>query len=384
MTTQSPNDMDAVAISNASARPIHSPLEAKHLQGLKFARDPSFQSELRHRVEEFFRTSGERQRDCPQMYFKTFVLLSAFIFLYVLLVFGASTWWQGIPVAALLGLNAAAIGFNIQHDGGHQAYSRRPWVNRLAALTLDLIGGSSYFWHYKHVVFHHTYPNITGHDTDIDLGALGRLTPYQKRYFFHRWQQFYLWPLYGLIAIKWQLFDDFKDAVLGRVGNHSCPRPRGWDLVIFLSGKAIFFTLAFGIPLQMHSLWVVVLFYGIAALTLGMVLSVTFQLAHCVEEAEFAMPVGDPARMENAWAVHQAESTVDFARKSRLIAWLLGGLNFQIEHHLFPKVCHVNYPRMANVIEQTCREFGVKYEMHSSFRAGVASHYRWLRQMGRG
>ena len=115
----------------------------------------------------------------------------------MLLVFVADTWWQALPLAIVLGLTTAAIGFNVQHDGGHQAYSNHDWVNKLMAMTLDLIGGSSYLWHWKHDVYHHTYVNITGQDTDIDLGGLGRLTPHHRRHWFHRWQHFYLWPLYG-------------------------------------------------------------------------------------------------------------------------------------------------------------------------------------------
>jgi linoleoyl-CoA desaturase len=351
--------------------------------GLKFGRNNEFQAELRRRVDEFFQRTGRRRRDVPQMYLKTVILLASFAALYVLLVFFARTGWQGLPLAILLGLTTAAIGFNVQHDGGHQAYSERPWVNRLMAMTLDLIGGSSYLWHYKHVVYHHTYVNITGHDTDIDLGMLARLTPHQKRYAFHRWQHLYVWPLYGLIAISWHLFGDFKDVIRGRIGPHRFARPKGWDLAVFALGKAAFFTLAFGIPLLFHRAWVVFLFYAVAAIALGMVLSVVFQLAHAVEGAEFPMPQEGTMLIEHAWAIHQAETTVDFARRSRVAAWLLGGLNFQIEHHLLPRICHVNFPALSGIVEDTCREFGVKYNEHPSFRAGVASHFRWLRQMGR-
>jgi linoleoyl-CoA desaturase len=143
------------------------------------------------------------------MYLKTILFLTGFAASYVLLVFGAQTWWHGLLLAILLGLSAAGIGLNVQHDGGHQAYSNSVWVNKLMAMTLELIGGSSYLWRWKHVVFHHTYVNITGHNTDIDLGILGRLTPHQKRLAYPQWQGLYLWPLYGLLAIKWQLVDDF-------------------------------------------------------------------------------------------------------------------------------------------------------------------------------
>jgi linoleoyl-CoA desaturase len=365
---------------NAAVQPGRA---AEPPSGLKFGRNNEFQAALRRRVDEFFQTTGRRRRDVPQMYLKSFVLLASFAAHYFLLVFVAGTWWQALPLAILLGLATAGIGFNIQHDGGHQAYSERPWVNKLMAMTMDLIGGSSYLWHYKHVIYHHTYVNVTGHDTDIDLGMLARLTPYQKRYPFHRWQHLYVWPLYGLLAVSWHLFGDFKDVILGRIGPHRFPRPKGWDLAVFVLGKVVFFSLAFGIPLLFHSAWVVVLFYAVAAVSLGIVLSVVFQLAHAVEGAEFPMPQEGTMLIEHAWAIHQAETTVDFARRSRVVAWLLGGLNFQIEHHLLPRICHVNFPPLSKTVEETCREFGVKYTTHESFRAGVASHFRWLRQMGR-
>jgi linoleoyl-CoA desaturase len=349
---------------------------------LTFGKDNAFWAELRRRVDDFFQSSGRRQRDCPTLYIKTAIFLGLFAAVYVLLVFVVQVWWLALPLAVLLGLVAAGIGFNVQHDGGHSAYSDHPWINKLAALTLDLLGGSSYFWHYKHGVLHHTYANVNGHDTDIDVGLFGRLAPEQKRLVFHRWQHFYLWPLYGLLAFKWHFHDDFRRLIRGRIESQRVQRPKGWDLATFIGGKVVFFGLAFGLPLLFHPVLVVLFFYAVAALVLGTVLSIVFQLAHCVEEAEFPVPSKETGRIDQPWAMHQAETTVDFARSSRLLSWLLGGLNFQVEHHLFPRICHVNYPAISKVVEQTCREFGVRYREHRSFWAGLASHFRWLRRMG--
>ena len=330
----------------------------------------------------YFAETGRRPRDCWQMYVKTAILLAAFAGLYALLVFGARTWVEGVPLAILLGLCAAGIGLNVQHDGGHRAYSSLPWVNRLMAMTLELIGGSSYLWRWKHGVFHHTYVNITGHDTDIELGLLARLAPQQRRRAFHRWQHLYLWPLYGLLTIKWQCVDDFRKLLGGRIHAHRVPRPTGWELVTFIGGKLVFVTLAFGIPMRFHAPAVVLGYYALTGIVMGFLLSVVFQVAHCVEEAEFPAPRASTGRLDHAWAVHQAETSVDFSRGSRLLSWLLGGLNFQIEHHLFPRISHVHYPAIAGLVEQTCREFGIRYTAHRSFWAGIRSHFRWLRRMG--
>jgi linoleoyl-CoA desaturase len=349
---------------------------------LKFGRNNAFQTALRQRVDEYFATTGKSPRDNLQMYLKTAAILAVFIACYVMLVFYTTPWWLAFPLAILLGLAVAGIGFNVQHDGSHQAYSRHNAINKIMAMTLDIIGGSSYLWHYRHVLYHHTYVNITDEDTDIDLGILARLTPYQKRHAFQRWQHFYVWPLYGLMAINWHLRGDFWEVLTGRIGAHKCPRPRGWNLFIFIAGKLLFLTLAFVIPSFFHPFPIVLLFYAVAALTMGIVMSIVFQLAHAVEAAEFPMPIDGTTEMEHAWAVHQAETTVDFARRSSIVAWLLGGLNFQIEHHLLPKICHIHFPALSRIVEQTCREFGVKYREHATFRAGLASHFRWLRRMG--
>jgi linoleoyl-CoA desaturase len=87
--------------------------------------------------------------------------------------------------------------------------------------------------------------------------------------------------------------------------------------------------------------------------------------------------------MKNPWAVHQAQVTLDYDRHSRVRTWFFGGLNYHLEHHLFPSICHINYPGMSRVVEETCREFGVKYGQHRSFWTGLAEHYRWLREMGK-
>jgi linoleoyl-CoA desaturase len=353
---------------------------------LKFNGSDRFLRELRKRVDAYFERTGRRRRDCPQMYFKTASILAWLVAAYVLLLFVATSWWAILPLAVMLGLSMAAVGFNIQHDGGHKAYSERRWVNKIMSLTLDLVGGSSYLWDWKHNSIHHTYPNVSGYDDDINIGFLGRLSPQDRHLGFHRLQGIYLWLLYGFLAIKWHLVDDFYSLAIGRIGGHKIPRPKGRDLAVFIGGKVLFFTLAFGIPMLLHPIWAVLVVYAIAAFVSGVVLSVVFQLAHCVEEADFPVPVtsaNGPSRIQTEWAVHQVQTTVDFARGNPVLCWFLGGLNFQIEHHLFNKICHVHYPALSKVVEETCREFGVRYAAHRSFLSAVASHFRWLVAMGR-
>jgi linoleoyl-CoA desaturase len=363
--------------AGAAARPTTAPAPPK------FDTNDRFRRELRQRIDQYFTSTGRRPRDSWKMYLKTAIVFGAFAASYVFLVFGATTWWLALPLALVLGLSVTAIGFNIQHDGGHRAYSDHAWINQSAALTLDLLGGSSYIWARKHNSIHHSFTNITGQDDDINVGFLGRMSPYQQRLKLHRVQHWYLWVLYGFLAIKWHLVDDFHNVLTGRIGQHPFPRPRGWDLVTFIAGKFAFFTLAFGLPLLLHPWWIVLAFYAGVSFVEGVVLSVVFQLAHCVEEADFPLPSPETGRMATAWAEHQVQTTVDFAPRNWLLSWYIGGLNYQIEHHLFPQICHVHYPALAPVVRQTCEEFGLRYSVNPTFRAGVASHFRWLRQMGR-
>ncbi|WP_425386783.1 fatty acid desaturase family protein [Cyanobium gracile] len=351
------------------------------LNRITFGAGDGFQSLLRARVQDHFEATGQERRDSLAMVVKSAVILAWFALAYVLLVFRANNAPAAILLSAVLGLAIAAIGFNIQHDGGHGAYSRRRWINRAAAMTLDLLGGSSLIWAHKHNGLHHTFTNIAGHDDDINLGQIGRLSPHQPHRWWHRWQHLYLWPLYGMLPIKWQFFDDFADLAARGRGDHSLPRLGPDDWLVFLAGKAIFFSLAFAIPLQFHPIGAVIACYVVTAMVQGLVLSVVFQLAHCVEEADF--PMADPSSPAmGPWADHQLATTVDFSRSNGLLSWLLGGLNFQVEHHLFPQICHVHYPQISAIVEQTCRDCQVPFRTHPSFLAGVASHYRWLRRMG--
>jgi linoleoyl-CoA desaturase len=338
---------------------------------------------VKRKVDRYFGITGRSPRDCPQMYVKTGVVLAWAAASYLLLLLVVSQWWLAIPLAISLGLALAAIGFNIQHDGGHRAYSDHKLVNRIMAAAIDLIGGSSYLWDHKHNTIHHTFPNVDGQDDDVAFGPLARVAPSQRRLKFHRIQQWYVWLLYGLLAIKWQLVDDFWNVAIGRIGPHRVARPKGWDLVQFIGGKLFFFGIAFVLPMMLHSVWIALLFYVIVSWVNGLTLAIVFTLAHVVEEAEFPLPDPVTNRLPTHWAVHQVQTTVDFARRNCLLSWYLGGLNFQIEHHLFPKVCHVHYPRISELVRRTCEEFGLRYAEHRSFFAGIASHYRWLRRMGR-
>jgi linoleoyl-CoA desaturase len=350
---------------------------------VKFAHGEGFYSELKKQVDAHFKRTGISRRDNYRLYLKMAILLLWAGTSYALLLLMADAWWQGIPLAIALGLSLAGIGFNLQHDGSHGAFSRLRWVNRTMACMLDLLGGSSYVWHWKHNVLHHSFPNISGADDDIANEPLVRMTPYQPRHWWHRFQHLYAWLLYGLLPIKWQFLDDFHSLLRGRIGAYWFPRPRRWQLAAIFLGKGLFLTWAMAIPWLFHSFQVVLLFYLLTSFTLGLTLSVVFQLSHCVEGTDFLGPLADKNGKKREWAVHQVQTTIDFARRNYLLTWYIGGLNYQIEHHLFPHIAHVHYPRLARIIEQVCSDFGIPYRADLSFWGALRSHRRWLYRMGR-
>jgi linoleoyl-CoA desaturase len=232
-------------------------------------------------------------------------------------------------------------------------------------------------WRVKHNLIHHSHTNIAGVDDDLDAGPLARFAISQRRRRLHRWQHFYMWPMYGALHIKWVFVDDFVNLAQSRVAGHHLPRPGAAELVQLVGGKAIYFGYALVIPMLFHPIASVLAMYAIVAATTGITLAVTFQLAHCVEEAEFPAALTD-----GGFADHQLATTVDFARRNRLLTWFVGGLNYQVEHHLFPRVSHVHYPALSAIVERVAFRHGIRYRANPTLRGAIASHFRHLRRLG--
>jgi linoleoyl-CoA desaturase len=341
-----------------------------------------FYWELHRRVAVHFDQTGKQSNRAPGMVPKTLVIVGWLAASYGLLMLWASTPWQGALCSVSLGLAMAGVGFNIQHDGGHGGYSPRRWLNGLTAFGLDVLGGSSYVWSWKHNVFHHSNPNVMGFDADVDVQPFCRLTPGQPRRAAHRFQHIYIWALYLFLAVKWQFVDDFKDLLTGRIGGQRFPRPSTSRWVGVIGGKVLFMGWALVLPLLLHP-WrgVALCFVGVSA-TVSLVLSLAFQLAHSVGAA-FPSHEG-PGIPATEWAVHQVQASVDFAPQSALLTWYLGGLNFQIEHHLFPKVCHMHLSGLSRIVRSTCEDYGVRYRVHPTAWSALVAHVQWLRFLGQG
>ena len=343
----------------------------------------AFYDELKALVDRHVADPMRRRRAQRQMYLKTAVIGTWLLGSWAALVFAPVNAWQAVLLAISLGLAMAGVGFNITHDANHGSYSPHRRLNRVMRFSLDLIGASSYVWRVRHNVAHHTYTNVAGADSDIDSMPLARFAPEQPLRFMHRFQHIYMWLLYGLFAVNWQTTGDVLWLMSGRVGESALARPRGVDLAEMIVGKAIFLSMALVVPMLFHPWWQVLALFGVVSFVLALTLAIVFQLAHCVEEAAFPSrdELAGPERAE--WARHQVATTVDFAPGNRLLTWYLGGLNYQVEHHLFPRVCHIHYPGIAPIVSDVCGRMGIEYHVHPTFRGALASHTRWLREMGR-
>lgn len=349
---------------------------------VRFARESAFHQDLKARVDTYFEQSGRRERDVPAMYVKSLVILAWFAGSWALQVFATTSLWTGLGYSISLGLAVAGIGMSVQHDANHGGYSRHVWVNRLLGWTLDLCGASSFVWRTKHNSIHHTYTNVDGQDDDLDIGLLARWTEDQEHREWHRFQHLYTWALYGFLLPKWVFLDDFRNIASGRIGRHKLARPSRAQWASLLAGKVVFVAWALAIPmLYLPVAWVLLYFFTMC-FTVGVTLSVTFQLAHCVEEADFPN-ANAQGRLATDWAEHQLFTTVDFAKGNRLLTWYMGGLNYQVEHHLFPRVCHLNYPALSRIVEATAATHGLQYRSTRTFHKAVRSHYSLLKRLGR-
>lgn len=305
------------------------------------------------------------------------------VFLYIHLVFFTPGTFWAILECVLMGCLVAAIGFNVMHDGAHGSFSKYKFVNQLAAFSLNILGGNSFMWNVKHNVIHHAYTNVDGVDDDIDIQPWMRMSATQKKYALHKYQHIYFWFLYSLLYIFWIFVLDYQKYFKNRIGSMPLKKMHLSDHLVFWGFKLFHFFLFVGLPIYMVGFKSWLIGFIIFTCVAGLVLSLVFQLAHTVEHTSFPMPNESTGKLEDEWAVHQIKTTANFATKNKVVCWLVGGLNFQIEHHLFPKISHVHYPAISKIIRKACEEYGITYIEYPKVRYAVASHVAFLRQMGR-
>lgn len=343
----------------------------------------SFHTELKKRINNYFNETGKPSTGDTRLYAKAIILFCSFVFLYIHLVFFTPGVFWAIAECVLLGCVVAGIGFNIMHDGAHGSFSTVKWVNHLAAFSLNILGGSHFMWNMKHNVIHHAYTNIDGVDDDIDIKPWMRMSSTQPKYAMHRYQHIYFWFLYAMLYIFWIFILDYQKYFKRRIGAMPLKKMETSDHLVFWGFKLLHLFLFVAVPIYILGFVPWLVGFSVFAIVAGLVISIVFQLAHTVEHTSFPMPDEVTNKLEDEWAIHQLKTTANFAPQSKIISWFVGGLNFQIEHHLFPKISHVHYPEIGRIIKQTCAEFNVPYIEYPRMRHAIASHVNFLKQMGR-
>jgi linoleoyl-CoA desaturase len=320
------------------------------------------------------------------MVLKTIFMYTLYFLPYALIVSGVITSpLLLIPMTIIMSLGLAGIGLSVMHDANHGAYSKKSWINTFLGYSLNLIGANAFNWKMQHNVLHHTYTNVHEEDEDISPRGVIRMSPHSDWKFIHKFQHIYAWFLYGLMTIIWMVLNDFRRLVRyhrnGLAKKHKANITTEW--VILIVTKVVYVGYIFIIPLVFTTLpwWQILIGIFIMHYITGFILAIIFQPAHVIDGTEFPLPNEDHA-LENNWAVHQLLTTTNFGNKSRWFSWYVGGLNFQIEHHLFPNVCHVHYRKISGIVKATAQEFGLPYKSANTFMGALRGHARLLKQLG--
>ncbi|MEX0986033.1 MAG: acyl-CoA desaturase [Bacteroidales bacterium] len=346
-----------------------------------------FVNSLRERVKNYFADNNISKFGNANMVIKTIFMFLLFFGPYFAMVTGAVTNpWLIILGWILMGFGMAGIGLSVMHDANHKSYSKNQKINKLLSYSLNLVGGFVQNWQHQHNNLHHSFTNIEGHDEDIDPGAILRFSPNAPLKKHHRFQHLYAWFLYGLMTLSWSISKDFKQLIgyLKEGVSFGKNMTSGRLISELVISKILFYSYILVIPLLFLPIawWAIVLLYLLMHFISGFTLALIFQTAHVMPSTKFPMP-DDSGNIENNWAIHQLMTTTNYAPESRAFSWFIGGLNYQVEHHLFPMICHVHYHKISAIVRDTAQEYNLPYNVSPTFIAALKQHYEMLKYLGR-
>jgi linoleoyl-CoA desaturase len=342
-----------------------------------------FVEDVKSKVADYFQTNKLDTKAGPSMILKTIVMVSGMVVPYALIMSNQLGAWAMLACCVVMGVAMAGIGFSVSHDALHGAYSSNPRINAAIGFTFDMLGASGYMWKITHNVIHHTYTNIHGIDEDLEVTPLLRLSPVAKHHPWQKFQHLYAPIAYSMSTINWVFvkdFDLFSRKNLGPYLDKKHPRSQ-WALLVFSKLFALTWMLALPMLFLSVAWWQVVIGFLAMHLIGGTILGVIFQLAHVVEQTSHPVP-DDLGRMPNGWLVHEMLTTANFCVGNKVLTWYCGGLNHQIEHHLFPKVCSVHYPAISGIVRTVASEHGIPYHLNPTFTGAFASHLKMLKRLG--
>ncbi|MFN3916760.1 MAG: fatty acid desaturase family protein [Flavobacteriales bacterium] len=356
---------------------------------LKFSNSSGdeFVKVLNRRIRLYFKENNLSRTGNYEMVLKTIFMFSLYFIPYFVLIFGFVTNpWMITLMWILMGFGMAGIGLSVMHDANHGAYSSKKTVNDVIGRVLIFLGGYAPNWKLQHNVLHHTYTNVHGYDEDIDAPSfILRFDPHQKRNKLHRYQHIYAWFFYGLMTLMWATSKDFKQLFRYKKMGITKLESNNFGLMLteMIVSKLVYHFLFLVLPILLLPVawWVTLLLFLLMHFIAGLILAMIFQPAHVMQTTEFPLP--KDGTIENDFAVHQILTTTNFAPENKIFSWFVGGLNYQIEHHLFPNVCHIHYKNLSKIVRETTKEYGLPYNSQDSFWAALRMHTQMLRQLGR-
>lgn len=340
---------------------------------------------LRKRVNAFFKEAGLKKGANFEMLMKTLMALAMYLVPFAFILFaGITNLYILFSLFILMGLGKAFIGTSVMHDAVHESYSSNKVLNKFLALTAPLVGIDSTVWKLQHNVLHHTYTNIEHADEDISPRYVLRFSPHQPKRWFHKFQHLYVWFFYSISTLVWVVSKDyFKLFNYKKMGLLDSGRPFRIRLLKTFFRKAAYLAVFLALPIYILNIpagITLLMFISMHCVT-GLSLSLIFQSAHIIESSEFIEQKEE--LIEESWSAHQLRTTANFAPKNKILTWFSGGLNHQVEHHLFPNICHIHYPKISSIVKRTAAEFNLPYHVQESFHSAVFNHYKMLRQLGR-
>ena len=340
---------------------------------------------LNSRVNNYFKDNNLSKTGNWKLHLKTIILFTLFLTPYFLIIFLKDLpFWGTLLLSVLMGIGMAGIGMNVMHDGNHGSYSSKNWINKFMGGTIYVLAGNVYNWQVQHNVLHHTYTNIPGHDEDLDAGRIIRFTKSAEWQWFHKFQHYYSVFLYGLLTFNWALTTDFKQMTqyLKRKLSYGEAKSSKTLWTTLVITKVIYVAIWIAIPIIVGiTWWKVLLGYFVMHYTAGLILSIVFQLAHIIDDTTNPSP-NEVGEIENTWAIHQLFTTVNFAPKNWIINWYTGGLNHQIEHHIFPHISHIHYGKIAKIVKETAIECNLPYHEYKTMTSAVIAHFKHLKDLG--
>ena len=361
---------------------------AKPVTKYKFSNNlhSEYTATLKKRVSAYFDENNIQVNANGEMIFKTILVLAIYIVPFLLILFSGITNVVALfALWGIMGLGMAFIGTSVMHDSLHGSYSKSKWVNSIVGLSTTLLGADPKIWKIQHNVLHHTYTNIEEADEDIEPRFVLRFSPNQPLRWFHRYQHVYAFFFYSISTLVWVTVKDFVKIFQYRE-RELIKRGKEFNthLAIMTFRKAVYHTVMIGGPIYFldFPVWLTLSMFVFMHIVAGASLSLVFQTAHVMPETMFVKQ--EDERINQNWLVHQLYTTTNFAPKNEVLSWFIGGLNRQIEHHLFPNICHIHYPKITHIVKETTAEFGLPYLEEQTFSSAVASHVKMLKRMGRG